>query len=101
MSTPAKAPGFFSFILALVLPPLSFFCQGKIIAGIVSSAMLFVAILLIWLPFMAIIIWFLMAGWAMFSLKKKTQAVQIQNQANTIAEAMVKAQQTVRKEESA
>ncbi len=92
MSESIKKPGFFAYILAMVAPPLSFFMQGRIVAGIVSLVFMFIAIPFFFVFGFGIIIWFIMAMWAMFSLGNKMVDARVQEQANRTADAIVAAQ---------
>lgn len=87
-----KKPGFFSHLIAVAVPPLSFFMQGKPVAGIVSLALMFVAIPFFFVFGFGFIIWFIMAMWAVFSLGNKMDNARMQNQANLTAQAIVNAQ---------
>ena len=91
MSVTANGPGFGAYLLAVIVPPISFFIQGKPIAGVVSFIILGIA-----LPFVVLgvglVPWFLMAMWALFSLKNKALNAFSQNQANLTAQAIVTAQ---------
>ena len=93
-----KGPGFGSYLIAAVLPPLSFFLQGKIVSGIISIVLLVIAIPFFFIFGFGIIIWFITSLWAMYGLGNKVLDARVQNQANRTAEAIVKAQREAQKE---
>jgi|GEM_PF-5814609 len=93
-----KKPGFFSYLVAFVAPPLSFFMQGKIVAGIISAILMFIALPFLFVGF-GFIVWFVMSMWACFSLGNKMVDARVQEQANKTAEAIVAAQRRERQAE--
>ena len=98
METSVKKPSFFAYLLAFIAPPLYFFTRGRIIAGIFSLIMLFVAIPFFFVFGFGIIIWIAMAFWAMYSLGNEVADARSQDQANRTADAIVKAQRKEREE---
>ena len=89
-----KGPGFGSYLIAAILPPLSFFLQGNIVSGIIAFVLLVISIPLFFIFGFGIIIWFITAMWAMYGLGNKVLDARVQNQANITAEAIVKAQKS-------
>lgn len=88
MSNEVKKPGFFMYLLAIFVPPLCFFLRKKIIAGIVSLLLLFVAIPFFFVFGFGAVIWFFVALWAVFGLRNEAINAFTQQQATQIAKAI-------------
>jgi len=85
MSTVTKKPSFGAYLIAFIFPPAYFFSRKRIGAGI-FSLILFLASLPLLFVFVGIILWFIDAAWAMWSLRYELMNYHINTQAQAIAE---------------
>jgi hypothetical protein len=84
-----KAPGFGSYLLALILPFVYFFSRGRAGAGIVALILCFIALPLMFFG-VGIILWFIVCFWAIWGLREETANARLAQLGQSIASAQHK-----------